>query len=229
MKHVLMGITLMLLLITNQVVAPATSNSLISAEEKYENFSVFKNKKEILKEVAFISNNNFKLISKLDSSFILNDYETQQALVELSNKLNVRPAWFLATFYHESRISTTAKNPYTNATGLIQFMPKTAEYLGTTTTQLSKMSFIEQFYYIEKYISYYKNISSYEDLYLAVFFPVALNKSDYYIIGKSPPNNKSYKNMNFREKTYVLNKAMDVNKDGLITVKDFKKYATNFT
>lgn len=228
MKHVLMGILFVLFGAPNQVVAPATYKHKLNTQEKYEAFEVSRNKKLILQEAAFISNNNFNLISKLDTSFILNDYKTQKALIELSNKLNVRPAWFMATFYHESRINTTAVNPSTNATGLIQFMPKTAKYLGTTIEDIHKMSFTEQFHYIEKYISYYKDISSYEDLYLAIFYPAALNKSDYYIIGKSPPKNKAYKDMSFKEKTYILNKAMDVNKDGILNVKDFKIYAKKF-
>ena len=39
------------------------------------------------------------------------------------------------------------------ATGLIQFMPNTAEGLGTSTGELAGMSRARQMHYVEKYLS----------------------------------------------------------------------------
>lgn len=44
------------------------------------------------------------------------------------------------------------RNPTSNATGLIQFMPETAKGLGTTTDALAKMSFSDQMQFVEKYL-----------------------------------------------------------------------------
>lgn len=52
----------------------------------------------------------------------------------------------------ESRMKTKARNPVTGATGLIQFMPKTAKALGTSTEALARMSFERQLDYVQEYL-----------------------------------------------------------------------------
>ena len=66
------------------------------------------------------------------------------------------------------------------ATGLIQFMPKTAEGLGTSTEELSKMSRSEQLEYVDKHFE--TNLKGrlgdeggdISDLYMSVLFPAAV-------------------------------------------------------
>ena len=69
----------------------------------------------------YIPNNKAEFCAKLQS---------------ICNKLQISPEWLLAVMYIESRINPYAVNKYTNATGLIQFMPSTAKSLGTTTAEL---------------------------------------------------------------------------------------------
>lgn len=69
------------------------------------------------------------------------------------------------------------------ATGLIQFMPSTARSFGTTNWDLYHMSNVEQLDYVKKYLSTYKGkYRSFEDLYLAIFYPAAIGKPDSYTI-----------------------------------------------
>ena len=98
------------------------------------------------------------------------------------------------------------------ATGLIQFMPETAEGLGTTTDELSKMSRTEQMKYVEKFLSN-KGISGkgLSDLYMAVLFPAAVGKPDDFVLfGKGAIKG-------FTGKAYEQNSGLDANNDGSVT------------
>ena len=98
------------------------------------------------------------------------------------------------------------------ATGLIQFMPSTAEGLGTTTDELAKMSRTEQMKYVEKFLSN-KGISGkgLSDLYMAVLFPVAVGKPDDFVLfGKGAIEG-------YTGKAYEQNKGLDANNDGSVT------------
>ena len=107
------------------------------------------------------------------------DIEFIDKVKELAKKLRCDYIDLLAVIFFESRCNTTAKNPNTGATGLIQFMPKTAIALGTTTTALAAMSRVEQLDYAWKYfstLSPQKNIlkiakPGLSDLYMSVFAP----------------------------------------------------------
>ncbi len=62
-------------------------------------------------------------------------------------------------------------NPDTHATGLIQFMPRTAQGLGTSIGELSRMTPSEQLPWVEKYLSqpaYRGQVGTLEGLYSAV-------------------------------------------------------------
>ena len=98
------------------------------------------------------------------------------------------------------------------ATGLIQFMPSTAEGLGTTTDELAKMSRTEQMKYVEKFLSN-KGISGkgLSDVYMAVLFPAAVGKPDDFVLfGKGAMSG-------FTGKAYEQNSGLDANNDGSIT------------
>ena len=97
----------------------------------------------------------------------------------IAGRLKFNPNVLMATMWKESRINHRAVNRNGGATGLIQFMPSTAIGLGTTTAKLRAMSNVQQLRYVEKYFKPYTGrLNSYFDLYLVVFFPVALSKPD---------------------------------------------------
>lgn len=69
------------------------------------------------------------------------------------------------------------------ATGLIQFMPRTAVGLGTTTTALYAMSNVEQMVYVKRHLSPFRGMyKDYVDLYCGIFWPAAVGKPDTYRI-----------------------------------------------
>jgi hypothetical protein len=65
------------------------------------------------------------------------------------------------------------------ATGLIQFMPDTARYLGTTTEALKNMSNVEQMNWVQKDLSRFRyEYQDWLDLYCGIFWPAAVGKPD---------------------------------------------------
>lgn len=94
------------------------------------------------------------------------------------------------------------------ATGLIQFMPKTARALGTTTEELAKMSRTQQLRYVFKYLDQFNvdwRKADVDDVYMAVLWPAAINQPDGYVLFKSGT------------KAYTQNRGLDTNGDGTIT------------
>jgi hypothetical protein len=134
----------------------------------------------------------------------------------ISKKLLINPDWLMAVMYKESGLNHRAVNSKSGATGLIQFMPATAQGLGTSTTALRNMSNLEQLDWVYKYYRpYISKLNSYPDLYLATFFPKALGKSDDYIMQTNSLSASTIARQN---------PGVDLNKDGQITVGEFKEY-----
>ncbi|TYB78337.1 transglycosylase SLT domain-containing protein [Bizionia myxarmorum] len=130
---------------------------------------------------------------------------------EVSSYLNIDPNWLMAVINFESAgtFSPSIENHITGATGLIQFMPNTAQSLGTTVSALSRMSGVQQLDYVKQYYNPYKTkIKSYIDLYFATFFPIAIGKAGNYVLQTSriPPGVIA-----------TSNPIFDINKDGKIT------------
>lgn len=121
--------------------------------------------------------------------------------------------------YSESRLNPAAVNPYSNATGLIQFMPATADSLGTSVAKLKNMTVEQQLVYVKKYFHspglVGKTYNGLGDLYLGIFYPVAVGKPNSYIIGSSP------------NKVYTQNKVFDIDNDGVITAGNVRTFTEN--
>ncbi len=77
--------------------------------------------------------------------------EIKERIKGVSTRLGIDPNWLMAVMHFESRLNPGAVNPYSGATGLIQFMPQTAKSLGTTTEALKTMGFAGQLPYVERY------------------------------------------------------------------------------
>ena len=91
------------------------------------------------------------------------------------------------------------------ATGLIQFMPKTAIALKTTTAALAKMTAEDQLNYVYKYFRPFKGrIHSLSDMYMAILWPSAVGKPDDYVLFSSGV-------------AYRQNAGLDTNKDNRVT------------
>lgn len=113
-------------------------------------------------------------------------------LQAVCDKYGIPLEWMANLINHESgrTFNPAVKNPTSGATGLIQFMPKTASGLGTTTDALSKMTFSEQLEYVDKYLA--GNLKKYldengkikpsftqPDLFMTIFYPVSIGNPDY--------------------------------------------------
>lgn len=139
----------------------------------------------------------------------------------IANNLNCNYKDLLAVMNAESGIKTTAVNKSTNATGLIQFMPKTAQGLGTTVEELKKMTPVEQLDYVEKYLTQTKRQAGFSsdkqlsggELYALVFRPAKAKTGIFATKG---------------EAAYKLNSALDLNKDGKVTMSELGKRVENF-
>ena len=136
-------------------------------------------------------------------------------IIKISNNLKISPNWLMITINNETAgtFSPSIKNPTSTATGLIQFMEATAKSLGTTTAALAKMSNVEQLDYVENYFKpYIGQMKSVSDVYLAVFFPAALDDVDTWV---------------FPNWAAKANPIFDINKDGVLTKGEFKQYVNN--
>jgi len=81
----------------------------------------------------------------------------------------------LINFESAGTFKSDVKNPISGATGLIQFMPKTAIGLGTTTDKLAQLSPVAQMKWVEKYLNQFSAPKgTVQGLYMSVFYPKAM-------------------------------------------------------
>lgn len=134
---------------------------------------------------------------------------------DVAKRLGVKEDWLMAVMWSESRLNPSARNPTGGATGLIQFMPATAKYLGTSCDELARMNGVAQLDYVEKFFQPYAHrCRSFADLYLACFFPAAIGKPDSYVL--QTPTLPA-------ELIAKQNPLFDADKDGKITAGEFRK------
>ena len=132
----------------------------------------------------------------------------KRKVVAISARLGIDPNNLMAAMAFESARSFRADivNPASGATGLIQFMPKTAESRGTTTAKLAAMTPVEQLDVVEQYfLPQAGRLGDLNDLYMAILWPKAIGKPASFVLFAAP------------EKAYQLNKGLDANDDGAVT------------
>lgn len=116
------------------------------------------------------------------------------------------PSHLMAAMYFESRLDPAAVNPSSNATGLIQFMPSTAEGLGTTVDALREMGALEQLDFVASYFAPFAGkLRSLSDLYMAILWPAAVGAPDDSVI--FPAGSKAL----------LANRGLDIDHDGEVT------------
>ncbi len=153
-----------------------------------------------------------------------------QRITEIAGKIGCKPEHLLQIMWKESgldpravnRQSGDSNNPYERAkrraTGLIQFMPKTARGLGTTTQEIYNMSALQQLDYVEKYFQpYFGRIHDFMSLYWVVFYPAALGKPDNFVLGSQIGQDEV-------RKIAMQNSGVARGKDH-VTVQDFRRFA----
>jgi hypothetical protein len=140
------------------------------------------------------------------------EVEFQRGIWDMAKRLGLDPKPIVGVMYLESGLRPDAVNRYSRATGLIQFMPSTAQRLGTTVEALVRMTRAQQLPYVEQYfrnvLNAGKRFNSVGDYYMAVFNPSHVGKSPDYVLYTEG------------EKGYDQNKGLDKDKNGRIEVKD---------
>lgn len=121
-------------------------------------------------------------------------------------------SWLMACIAFESSetFSPTIRNAAgSGAIGLIQFMPATARYLGTSVETLAQMTAVEQLEYVRKYFyPYASRIKSLSDMYMSILLPRYVGSEEDAVLFLSPTI------------SYRQNAGLDANKDGKITKKE---------
>jgi hypothetical protein len=138
----------------------------------------------------------------------------EQSLRNFAIKNGYNPDWLVSVAKFESGLKLNALNKTSGAFGLIQFMPSLLKSWGYTQNDL-KDNLELQLKLIEKYLSPYKSkIKTKYDMYLAVFFPLAIGKENDFVF-----QTKSLSALKIAQQNGVF----DVNKDGKITLAELKQ------
>lgn len=149
-------------------------------------------------------------------NFTANQYKS---IVKKSKEWGKDPNAVAGIIWHESKGKTQARNKYSNATGIIQFMPETARGLGTTIDDIYDMSFDDQLELTGKYFKRYgkkwDDAKTATDLYSLVFYPAMAGKDDSYVLGGDKRSGIVAKQ----------NKIFDLDEDGKITAGEFRKWS----
>lgn len=144
-----------------------------------------------------------------------NKVSLYNSILTVANLLGIKSEWLASVIYNESKFNSKALNPITNAVGLIQWMPSSLP-IGISTNDMLKLSDVEQMQHVYKYFLPYKSkMKNIYDVYTCVFFPAALGKLDSFVFQTN------------RLSAQIIakqNKIFDLNKDGNITLLEFKKY-----
>lgn len=142
-------------------------------------------------------------------------------VVAIAGRLNCDPNALMGIMNAESGINPQAVNKNGGATGLIQFMPKTAKGYGTSTSELYNMSAEEQLVYVEKYLTRAKSSAGFGagekmsagQVYALVFLPARARRE---VLTTSD------------EIYYKANSRTDINGDGAITKSELDQRARKF-
>lgn len=146
-------------------------------------------------------------------------------VVRLSAEQKYDPDWIMAVMNSESGFSTSIKNSI-GCVGLIQFCPdiaggstKTINEKPVSLEYLRGLDPVTQLDYVFDYYRPMKNkITRFHDMYMATFYPAALGKPDNHIIG-------SEKSDTWARQVAKSNPGIDLNKDGLISVGEFRQFS----
>ena len=138
--------------------------------------------------------------------------EVIHKIEDISERLNCRPEDLMAVINAESGFNPKARNKRSGATGLIQFMPRTARGLGTSTEELRNMSTLEQLDFVEKYLKSIKR----------AVFPKdhELTGAELYALIYLPKNAAKEELAHKGTKYYSHNRGLDKDKDGVISKSD---------
>ncbi len=119
----------------------------------------------------------------LSGEALIKNQQFRNRLKQVATNIGCMPEDLIAIFQLESGISPQTQNRH-GATGLIQWMPKTAKHMyKLEVNQIRKMSGLKQLDLVEIYFKKQGRNNNIDDLYLSVLYPYAKNQPDNYIMG----------------------------------------------
>lgn len=152
----------------------------------------------------------------------IQDPDFKKKVEKISSLLGIPSNNLMAIMKQESGVDPQARNKTSGATGLIQFMPKTAIALGTTTDELYNMDGVQQLDYVYKYFKMTGvGDGSLGELYTAVFMPKYVGYPKDTVLGQRGA-------AGFSGKVYAQNSGLDRNRDGVITKADIENSVSRF-
>lgn len=101
-------------------------------------------------------------------------YDVYQKIIEIATDLEVNPDDLIKLIDFESGFDPQAKNPYSSARGLIQFVDKTARELGfQNSLDLVTLhpTVKDQLQIVYEYLARYYPFANSKELYLSVLYP----------------------------------------------------------
>lgn len=143
-----------------------------------------------------------------------------QDIIDVCGRMRIDAMDMLGVMMAESNVRADAKNPNSNASGLIQFLPKTLIGLGWTGTPESfrRLTADDQLPYVEAYFQPYVHfvLNSAARVYQVVFLPSSLS------LGSSMDTVIAEKG-GLNAGVYDRNRGLDTNLDGAITVGELQQ------
>lgn len=156
-------------------------------------------------------------------------------MAAVAESLGLNPNLIMNIMSLESGLNPKAINPVGGASGLIQFMPKTARDLGTTVEAIRQMSGVEQLDLVKKFFApHAKSIApnSPGDYYMTVFMPAYIGKPPSTVLGEKGsteilPGTGLSKGAIYEQNTShgQPGTGLDVDGDGRITIADVTRKA----
>lgn len=128
--------------------------------------------------------------------FLINEVPTNrqqfgEKVILICNEMNINPNWLMGLMYFETArtFSPSIENSI-GCVGLIQFCSSARTDLNVSKASLKAMTNVRQLDYVKLYFthaSWKRNlltkVNNLTDLYLIIFYPIAVGKSDNYVLG----------------------------------------------
>lgn len=114
-----------------------------------------------------------------------------EKVISICSEMNINPNWLMGLMYFETArtFSASIENSI-GCVGLIQFCASARTDLNVTKNELKSMTNVQQLSTVKRYFfekSWKRNlvakVRNLTDLYLIIFYPIAVGKSDNYVLG----------------------------------------------
>lgn len=143
-----------------------------------------------------------------------------QKVVAIAQYLNIDPNWLMQVMYAESKLNNQAKNIQNGkliAAGILQWTKAS----GVLPQSVLSLNHLQQLDKVKTYFTPYRGkMNSYFDVYMVTFFPMGMGKPDHYVF-----ETKKLSAALIAKQNPAINK----NRDGKITMAEFKEYVWNST